>query len=90
MLLPQKQAAKAGRNKNRPLRSDWERVKLKVMYDVLKCKFNDNKNIAVMLKETGNEKLVEASPIDYYWGCGYNGNGKNYLGKILMRVREEL
>ncbi len=27
---------------------------------------------------------------DDYWGDGGNGQGKNMLGKILMKVREEL
>jgi predicted NAD-dependent protein-ADP-ribosyltransferase YbiA (DUF1768 family) len=33
---------------------------------------------------------VENSPIDYYWGCGKDGSGKNKLGQILMEVREIL
>jgi predicted NAD-dependent protein-ADP-ribosyltransferase YbiA (DUF1768 family) len=33
---------------------------------------------------------VENSPIDYYWGCGADGSGKNNLGLILMEVREIL
>ncbi|GAB4239826.1 MAG: hypothetical protein Kow00121_66390 [Elainellaceae cyanobacterium] len=28
--------------------------------------------------------------IDYYWGCGKDGSGKNKLGQILMEVREIL
>jgi hypothetical protein len=27
---------------------------------------------------------------DSYWGDGGDGSGKNMLGKILMRVRDEL
>jgi predicted NAD-dependent protein-ADP-ribosyltransferase YbiA (DUF1768 family) len=33
---------------------------------------------------------VENSPIDYFWGCGAEKTGQNYLGKILMSVREEI
>lgn len=34
--------------------------------------------------------LVEGSPNDYFWGCGYHGSGTNHLGRLLMRVREAL
>jgi predicted NAD-dependent protein-ADP-ribosyltransferase YbiA (DUF1768 family) len=40
--------------------------------------------------DTGNEELVENSPYDYYWGVGRNGTGKNRLGILLMKLREEL
>ena len=57
------------------LRSDWEEVKFDIMYELLL---------------TGNEELVEGNTWgDRIWGkC--NGKGQNNLGKILMRVREEL
>jgi predicted NAD-dependent protein-ADP-ribosyltransferase YbiA (DUF1768 family) len=28
--------------------------------------------------------------LDRYWGDGGDGSGKNMLGKILMRVRDDL
>jgi ribA/ribD-fused uncharacterized protein len=39
---------------------------------------------------TGDEEIVEDSPIDSYWGCGADGKGQNNLGKILMEVRSRL
>jgi ribA/ribD-fused uncharacterized protein len=39
---------------------------------------------------TGDHILIEDSPIDYFWGCGADGTGENYLGKILMSVRGEI
>ncbi|MEW5315496.1 MAG: hypothetical protein WDW38_006920 [Sanguina aurantia] len=38
----------------------------------------------------GGAMLVEGSPNDYFWGCGYHGSGTNHLGRLLMRVRDEL
>ncbi|KAG2494143.1 hypothetical protein HYH03_007779 [Edaphochlamys debaryana] len=35
-------------------------------------------------------ELVEASPHDYYWGAGYERTGQNKLGRLLMKVRDEL
>lgn len=34
--------------------------------------------------------LVEGSPNDYFWGCGYHGSGTNHLGRLLMKVRGAL
>ncbi|WP_081589256.1 MULTISPECIES: NADAR family protein [Fischerella] len=47
-------------------------------------------DIREILLSTGDEEIVENSPIDYYWGCGADGSGKNMLGIILMEVREIL
>ena len=59
------------------------------MYDVVKAKFSI-KHLKEMLLATGNEELIEGNLWnDTYWGV-CNGKGQNKLGKILMRVREEL
>ncbi|MGM3309245.1 NADAR family protein [Anabaena sp. WFMT] len=85
-----KDAAKMGRERTRPLRSDWEQVKDDIMRKALLCKFSTHTDIRDILLATGNEELVENSPIDYYWGCGSDGSGKNMLGIILMEVRETI
>lgn len=85
-----KDAARMGRQRNRPLRSDWEQVKDDIMRKALLCKFSSHSDIREILLSTGNQKLVENSPIDYYWGCGSDGSGKNMLGIILMEIRELL
>ena len=86
-------AKRAGRQVE--LRSDWEQIKDQVMYDCLKEKFKI-KELKEKLLATGNEELIEGTTWhDNYWGnCSCdkckNIEGKNMLGKILMRVREEL
>ena len=85
-----KDAAKMGRERKRPLRQDWEEVKDDIMRKAVLCKFETHANIREVLLSTGDEELVENSPIDYYWGCGKDGSGKNKLGLILMEVREIL
>ncbi|HEY9638021.1 MAG TPA: NADAR family protein [Coleofasciculaceae cyanobacterium] len=82
-----KDAAKMGRDRNRPLRSDWEQVKDEIMRQAVLHKFETHQDIREVLLLTGNELIVENSPIDYYWGCGKDGTGKNMLGLILMEVR---
>jgi ribA/ribD-fused uncharacterized protein len=83
-------AARMGRSRQRPLRKDWESVKDDVMRKAVLCKFQQHAPLREMLLETGDEDIVENSPIDFYWGCGKDGSGKNMLGKILMEVREQL
>jgi hypothetical protein len=79
-----------GRERSRPLRSDWELVKDDIMRQAVLRKFETHADILMVLISTGDELLVEKSPTDYYWGCGADGSGKNMLGVILMEVREIL
>jgi N-glycosidase YbiA len=72
------------------LRPDWDEIKQAVMFECCMAKFLQHSDLRAKLMATGEEELVEDSPIDYYWGCGKNGTGQNMLGKTLMRVREEL
>ncbi len=85
-----KDAARMGRDRSRPLRSDWEQVKDDIMRLAVLRKFETHADIREVLLSTGDELIVENSPIDYYWGCGADGSGKNRLGQILMEVRERL
>ena len=85
-----KEAAKMGRDRSHPLRSDWQQVKDEIMQQAVLRKFKTHADIREILLATGNELIVENSPIDYYWGCGKDGSGKNRLGEILMAVREIL
>ena len=79
------------------LRPDWEQIKDKVMYDILRDKFSRDPNKANLLA-TGNRPLIEGNNWhDNYWGvcscerCKRNYNhGRNQLGKTLMQIRDEL
>ena len=72
------------------LRNDWEEVKFWVMLGVCSAKFTQNKDLAEQLLATGDEELIEGNTWgDRTWGM-VNGTGKNWLGKILMQIREEL
>jgi ribA/ribD-fused uncharacterized protein len=79
-----------GRDRKHPLRSDWEQVKDDIMQQGVLRKFETHADIREILIATGDELIVENSPIDYYWGCGKDGSGKNRLGEILIAVREIL
>lgn len=83
-------AAEMGRNRDLPLRKDWEQVKDDVMRRAVWEKFTQNKEIRDILMSTEKETIIEKTTNDYYWGCGKDGSGKNMLGIILMEVREKL
>ncbi len=85
-----KEAAKMGRSRSHPLRHDWEEVKDQIMLKGVLKKFTTHADIRELLLDTGEYLIVENSPIDYYWGCGADGSGKNKLGLILMEVRKIL
>lgn len=81
-------AKRKGRRVN--MRSDWNDIKYQVMYDVVKAKFQQNEDIKKKLLATEGGYLEEGNTWgDRIWGT-VNGEGTNYLGKILMQVRKEL
>ena len=82
--------AKLGRDRKRPLRTDWEEVKDCIMRKAVRAKFEQHPRLAAMLLETGNAEIVEHTENDAYWGDGGDGRGLNRLGQILMQVRTDL
>jgi len=83
-------AARMGRDRKKPLRRDWESVKVGVMRDAVRAKFTQHADIREILLSTGNANIVEHTERDSYWGDGGDGSGKNMLGRILMEIRDEL
>jgi ribA/ribD-fused uncharacterized protein len=83
-------AAELGRDRSRPLRRDWERVKDDVMRRAVAAKFARHADIRAILLATGDEEIVENTTTDHYWGRGRTGTGKNMLGRILMSSRTQL
>ncbi|MFK0257455.1 NADAR family protein [Streptomyces sp. NPDC090445] len=83
-------AAERGRDRSKPLRRDWERVKDDVMRRAVDAKFRTHADIREILLATGDEEIVEDTASDHYWGRGRTGTGKNMLGRILMRTRTRL
>jgi predicted NAD-dependent protein-ADP-ribosyltransferase YbiA (DUF1768 family) len=69
------------------LRADWESAKDDIMRKALQAKFTQNADLKKLLKETGNRKIIEASPKDAYWGWGRDKKGKNMLGLLLEEFR---
>lgn len=70
-----------------PIRKNWNKMKIHIMYDIVLAKFTQHPELAHKLIATGNLRLVENnSHGDIFWGI-CDGIGENYLGRILMRIR---
>ncbi|MEA3228970.1 MAG: NADAR family protein [Campylobacterota bacterium] len=79
----------------------WDEKKEQIVYDGNYLKFSQNEKFKKYLLSTKNSLIIEANPNDTIWACGLSPNnpnlrdktqwkGKNLLGFILMRVRENL
>ena len=78
----------------------WERIRKNVVKRGVRAKFAQNPELLNQLLETGNALLCECAGKDTVWGIGINlrepdwhdvskWRGSNYLGIILMELREE-
>ena len=76
------------------MRRDWEQIKDRVMYDVCYAKFTQDPVLKAKLLATGNRELVEGNTHgDRCWGMTCSNGvwiGENRLGKVLMRLRDDL
>jgi ribA/ribD-fused uncharacterized protein len=91
-----RQAKTLGRNVE--LVDNWDEIKNDVMLDGLRAKFNSDYGsfvgLGIKLLLTGDRYLIEGNTWnDRYWGATIQGNravGFNWLGQLLMKVRDEL
>ncbi len=73
-----------------PMVENWDSLKDNLMLDFVRQKFN-NPELQKLLLATGDRELVEGNTWnDTYWGQCPIGVGQNKLGKILMKVRNEI
>ena len=79
----------------------WDSISYRIVKRAVRAKFLQNPEILEILLRTENALLAECSANDRKWGIGIDINnpeykdvskwkGKNYLGRILMEVRDEL
>lgn len=69
-------AALEGRNRQNPLRSDWEEIKDGVMLQALRMKFSQNPEIAKELLATIDAIIIEHTQNDAYWADGEMALGR--------------
>lgn len=68
---------------------NWEKIKPIIMEDIVRHKLEQNPYIMHKLEQTEDKLIVEDSPEDSFWGWGLNRDGRNELGKIWMKLRDE-
>jgi N-glycosidase YbiA len=72
------------------LRSGWDDVKKEWMTQVQRAKYSQNPHFLAKLKKTGTASIHESCN-DPWWGGGpHYPEGRDWLGQILMQIREEL
>ncbi len=64
--------------------------KFKLMERLCCEKLKQHPDVRAVLMATGNRQLLKVYDSDYYWGTGVDGTGENQLGKIWMKLRDEL
>lgn len=70
-------------------RPGWHDVQLTVMADLLRAKFAQHRDLARILRDTGDGPILYQQTDSPYWGTG-RGEGRNWLGRLLELVRAEL
>ena len=69
---------------------NWHKIKAVIMKDIVRHKLKQNPYVTHKLIQTGKRYIVEDSPKDSFWGWGLKRNGRNELGKIWMKLRDEV
>ena len=70
--------------------SDWDTLRVPIMTELVRRKFEGNSQLRYLLLATTPHELIEGNTWgDRFWGV-YQGVGENHLGKILMQIREEV
>ena len=64
--------------------------KLYVMEELMRLKIQQHQEVREALLATGNRGLLKVYPTDYFWGTGADGTGNNHMGKLWMKIREEI
>lgn len=70
------------------MRPDWEDVKIEIMAEIVHNKFMYNEKLKKLLVSTGDRYIAEHTNRDSFWADGGDGSGENWLGRILMALRD--
>ena len=69
---------------------NWDEMKIDIMTEIVRAKCEQNSYVKEKLLDSGDLDIIEDSPKDNFWGWGKNHDGRNELGQIWMRLRDEL
>jgi N-glycosidase YbiA len=84
-------AAQMSRDRSVKIKRGWDSMRVNVMTIAVRAKFfTQHQHLRKLLLSTGDRKIIEHTANDDYWGDGGDGSGKNMLGIVLMKIRDEL
>ena len=68
---------------------DWDERKVGVMEELFREKLAQHKDVREALMRSESEEIIKYQE-DPFWGVKQNGEGRNEMGKLWMKLREEL
>lgn len=68
---------------------DWSDKKISYMEEIVRSKLEQHGYIVDILLSSEDKYIVEMNDDDEFWGWGKNHDGRNELGKIWMKLRDE-
>ena len=78
-------------NKNKQFDDpNWRSKRVAIMEEIIRAKYDQHPLIQETLAKTGDKPIVETNDNDAFWGWGPNKKGENTLGKIWMKLRDEV
>ena len=87
-MRPDKARQKYGMKQGSPA---WTERRIPIMESIVRLKFLQHPDLADRLIATGSRKLINGGKKDPFWGFNLiTWEGENRLGRILMKLREEL
>lgn len=75
---------------NLEVRPGWDLVKLDVMEIILRAKLEQHEYVRKKLGQSRGLILIEDSAKDSFWGRGPDWRGQNNLGKLWMKIRDDV
>lgn len=69
--------------------NDWHDVSVQIMEELIRAKFSQHEDVREIVAKTGDRLIIENSPVNSFWGAGKDGTGKNIVGKLWMKIRDE-
>ena len=79
-----------GRTYKEKRRQDWGELKEEVMEELFRAKLAQHEYVREKLLISGEREIIKNVPDDSFWGWGADHQGENRLGKLWMKLREEL
>jgi len=66
----------------------FDENKLSVMEQIFRAKLDQHEDVKRALVESGDSIILKNHQLDYFWGTGADGTGRNEMGKLWMKLRE--